>query len=176
MLSILQDGLLKVEPGLFIWTLLSFGLLVAVLWKTAWGKILAGLDNRASKISMDLDYAQNERKKVDILLANRQETLFKAKEDALDIVNKSKASAIEIKNKILTEAKLQAESLLSKAEMDIEQTRQKAFDEFKKEIIDISFKLTHRYLQKDLDGPKGQKVMERYLNEYQQECPNFKHG
>ncbi|MCL6582498.1 MAG: F0F1 ATP synthase subunit B [bacterium] len=174
MLSILQDGLLKVEPGLFIWTLLTFGLLVAVLWKLVWGKVLDGLDGRAAKISSDLEYAKKEREKVDLLLANRKETLLKAKEEALDIINKSKASAIEIKNKILTEAKIQAEALLKKAEMDIEQTRAKALDEFKKDIIDISFQLTYRYLQRDLDGPKGYELLERYLTEYQRNCSQFK--
>lgn len=177
MLSIFQEGLLKVEPGLFIWTLITFSLLVALLWKTVWGTILEALDNRATKIATDLDKAQKEREKVEQLLANRKETLLKAKEEALDIINKSKASAIEIKNKILTEAKLQAESLLKKAEMDIEQTQQKALDEFKKQIVEISFQLTHRYLRKDLDGSKGYEVFERYLAEYQQEqeCSNFKH-
>ncbi|MEW6379993.1 MAG: F0F1 ATP synthase subunit B [bacterium] len=174
MLSILQDGLLKVEPGLFIWTLLTFGLLVTVLWKMVWGRVLDGLDGRADKINDDIQYAKKEREKVDVLLANRKETLLKAKEEALDIINKSKASAIEIKNKILTEAKLQAEALLKKAEMDIEQTRAKALDEFKKDIIDISFQLTYRYLQRDLDGPKGYELLERYLTEYQQNCTQFK--
>jgi len=174
MLSILQDGLLKVEPGLFIWTVLTFGLLVAVLWKAAWGKILQGLDIRATKISLDLEHAQKERERVDLLLANRKETLLKAKEEALEIINKSKASAIEIKNKILTEAKLQAESLLKKAEMDIDQTRQKVLQEFKKEIIDISFHLARRYLQRDLDGPKGYEIFEQYLAEYQQQNSHFK--
>ena len=176
MLSILQDGLLKVEPGLFIWTVLTFGLLVALLWKLVWGKILDGLDHRASKIAGDLQYAQKEREKVDLLLANKEETLLKAKEEALDIINKSKASAIEIKNKILTEAKLQAESLLQKAEMDIEQTREKALDEFRKDIIDISFQLTNRFLKKDVDPEIGCAVLERYLAEYQQECAQLKHN
>jgi F-type H+-transporting ATPase subunit b len=174
MLSILKDGLLKVEPGLFIWTLLTFGFLVAILWKLVWGKVLDGLDGRASKIADDLDYAKNEREKVDVLLANRKETLLKAKEEALDIINKSKASAIEIKNKILTEAKLQAEALLKKAEMDIEQTRARALNEFKKEIIEISFQLTYRYLHRDLDGPKGYEILEHYLTEYQRDCSQFK--
>ncbi|MEW5801137.1 MAG: F0F1 ATP synthase subunit B [bacterium] len=169
MLSILQDGLLKVDPGLFIWTLLTFCLLVVLLWKLVWGKVLDGLDGRATKIAGDLDYAKKEREKVDLLLANRKETLLKAKEEALDIINKSKASAIEIKNKILTEAKLQAEALLKKAEMDIEQTRARALNEFKKEIIEISFHLTYRYLKRDMEGPKGYELLEHYLGEYQRD-------
>ncbi len=166
MLDILREGLLEIQPGLVIWTLITFGLLVFVLWRYVWGVILDALEARSSKIANDLEQIKQEKEVADGLLDQRKKMLLKAKEESLAIVSRTKASTVEIKNNILTEAKKEAEKLLRKAQKDIEQLRHKAMEEFKGELVNITFEMTRKFLQKEIDPREGERLMDDYLEEY----------
>ena len=49
-----QNPLVKLDPGLFIWTILTFLLLLMALAKFAWKPLLAMLDERQKKIEDSL--------------------------------------------------------------------------------------------------------------------------
>ena len=53
--------LLNVEPGLIIWTVITFVLLLIVLRKVAWGPILIALEQREHTIRNSLEEAQRAR-------------------------------------------------------------------------------------------------------------------
>ena len=166
MLDIIKDGLLQIQPGLVIWTVITFGLLVFVLWKYVWGVILDALEVRSAKIASELEHIKQEREVADGLLDQRKRMLLKAKEESLAIVSRTKASTVEIKNNILTEAKKEAEKLLQKAQKDIDQLRHKALEEFKSELVDITFEMTKKFLHKEIDPQEGKRLMDKYLDEY----------
>ncbi len=166
MLSILKEGLLQVQPGMVIWTLITFGMLVFVLWKYVWRIIINALDARSAKIAHDLEQIEQEKEVAEGLLNQRKKMLLKAKEESLDIVSRTKASTVEIKNNILTEAKKEAEKLLQKAQKDIDQLRYKAIQEFKTDLLDITFHMTKKFLQKEIDPHDGERLMDEYLEKY----------
>ena len=166
MFDILKDGLLQVQPGMVIWTLITFGVLVFVLWKYVWGVILDALDSRSQRIKGQLEQVAQEKEVADGLLEQRKKMLLNAKEESLKIVSRTKASTVEIKNNILTEAKKEAEKLLQKAQRDIEQLRHKALEEFKADLVDITFQMTNKFLHKNIDSKEGERLLDEYLEEY----------
>jgi F-type H+-transporting ATPase subunit b len=166
MLDIIREGLLQIQPGMVIWTLITFGLMVFVLWKYVWRVILHALEARSARIASDLEHIRQEKEVADGLLEQRKKMLLKAKEESLSIVNRTKASTVEIKNNILTEAKKEAEKLLQKAQRDIEQLRHKALEEFKAELVNITFEMSRKFLLKKIDPREGERLMDKYLEEY----------
>lgn len=166
MLDIIREGLLEIQPGMVIWTLITFGLMVFVLWKYVWRAILHALDARSARIANDLEHIRQEKEVADGLLEQRKKMLLKAKEESLSIVSRTKASTVEIKNNILTEAKREAEKLLQKAQRDIEQLRDKALEEFKGELVNITFEMSRKFLLKQIDPGEGERLMDKYLEEY----------
>ena len=54
-------SLLEVNPGLAIWTTVTFLLVLFILQKFAWKPITSALDERANKIHEDLDRAERIR-------------------------------------------------------------------------------------------------------------------
>jgi len=48
----IQEGLLKVEPGLLLWTIITFAVLVLILWKAAWKPVVEALDARAERFAV----------------------------------------------------------------------------------------------------------------------------
>src|SRR5215470_9220719 len=57
----MDNPLLRPDPGLFIWTIITFLVLLAVLAKFAWGPLLKALDARQQSIRAALDDAQRAK-------------------------------------------------------------------------------------------------------------------
>src|SRR5688500_13920023 len=60
-------GPLDVNTGLLIWTLLIFGIVVAVLYKFAWPNILGAVEQREAHIRDLLEGAERDREDARVL-------------------------------------------------------------------------------------------------------------
>ncbi|MGA1868206.1 MAG: F0F1 ATP synthase subunit B [bacterium] len=168
MLDFLKEGLLEIQPGMLVWTLITFGLVVFVLWKYVWNTILGAIDTRADKIIHELQRAEEEREVADGLLEENKRILLKAKEEAMEIVSKAKSRTVEIKDNTLNQTKKEAEQLVKKAYRDIEQIRRKELYNFKKELVEITFRITNKFVQKQIDISEGARLVDQYLEEYKE--------
>ena len=63
----MDNPLLRPDPGLFIWTIITFLVLVTILAKFAWGPLLKALDSRQEAIRKSLDDAQAAKQELERL-------------------------------------------------------------------------------------------------------------
>ena len=101
--------------GDFILIAGSFLLLIFLVKKYAWGNITSVLDERAEKISSDIDGAEEARKKAEELASKREAELAGSRTEAKTIIENAKETAEKSKADILAEAKLEAGRLKEKA-------------------------------------------------------------
>jgi F-type H+-transporting ATPase subunit b len=72
--------------GLFVWTSIVFLALLAILWKFAWGPVLAAVDEREKRIQGALDQAAAERNEAAKLLAEHREQMADARRKAQQLI------------------------------------------------------------------------------------------
>ena len=94
--------------GDFILIAGSFLLLIFLVKKYAWGNLTNILDERAEKISSDIDGAEAARKKAEELASKREAELAGSRTEAKTIIENAKETAEKSKADILAEAKLEA--------------------------------------------------------------------
>ena len=63
----MDNPLVQPDPGLFIWTILTFLVLVALLARFAWRPLLQALERRQAAIAKSLDDAQHAREELERL-------------------------------------------------------------------------------------------------------------
>ena len=63
----MDNPLVQPDPGLFIWTIVTFLVLVTLLAKFAWGPLLKALDQRQAAIRKSLDDAQQAKQELEKL-------------------------------------------------------------------------------------------------------------
>ena len=63
----MNNPLVQPDPGLFIWTIVVFLVLLALLAKFAWRPLLEALDSRQAAIAKSLDDAQQARRELERL-------------------------------------------------------------------------------------------------------------
>src|SRR5680860_1533861 len=77
----------EVSPGLFIWSALTFVLLVALLYKFAFGPLMELQQQRQDEIHESIREAERLREEARQLLSDYQEQLAKARHESEEILS-----------------------------------------------------------------------------------------
>ena len=109
------------EPGLMIWTLITFGVAVLVLTMFAFKPLQKALDERRQSIQDSVDAAEQTRAEAQRLLEEYKATLAKVRGESEEILERARSTADHAKAEMMTEAKVQSERVLEKAREQIEQ-------------------------------------------------------
>ena len=151
--------------GDFILIAGSFLLLIFLVKKYAWGNITSILDQRAEKISSDIDGAELARKKAEELASKREAELAGSRTEAKTIIENAKETAEKSKADILAEAKLEAGRLKEKANQEIAQNKAEALQSVKGDVADLTISLAGKILSKNLDSQAHKELIDQYIDQ-----------
>jgi F-type H+-transporting ATPase subunit b len=157
--------LIKPSVGLMIWTLLVFGLTMILLARLAFPRISAALDSRQKAIEDSIDTAQRTRKEADKILAEYRERLQEARAQADEIVQHARATAEAHDREAREQARGLAAEASARAERDIEAATQRALQELRKEVADLTVMATEKVTRKALDSADQKRLVEEALSE-----------
>lgn len=156
---------LDVNPGLIIWTVVTFILLLLILKKIAWKPILNSLSERENFIKESLEKADKAQKDAEKLIADNRANLSKAEEEAQKIIEQSRDLAEKLKTQILDESRLQAKKMIADAAGEIERKNAEAFSKLKSQVADIAVNAAEKILRDNLDKDKQVKLVNKYLDD-----------
>ena len=151
--------------GDFILIAGSFLLLIFLVKKYAWGNITSVLDERAEKISSDIDGAEEARKKAEELASKREAELAGSRKEAKTIIENAKETAEKSKADILAEAKLEAGRLKDKANQEIAQNKAEALQSVKGEVADLTISLAGKIITQNLDSQAHKELIDQYIDQ-----------
>jgi F-type H+-transporting ATPase subunit b len=160
-----NGGLLDVNPGLMIWTVITFIILLLILKKVAWKPILTALDKRESDIKESLAQAEKAKEDAKKILEENQANLAKAEEDSKKIIEQSRAYAESLKEQMLKDSKEQAKRIVDDASSEIQRKQDAAFEELKSQIAEIAVNAAEKLIRESLDAQKSKQVIDKYLND-----------
>tara|TARA_B110000116_G_scaffold33440_1_gene25505 strand:- start:95 stop:658 length:564 start_codon:yes stop_codon:yes gene_type:complete len=153
------------DPGLFLWTLVTFSIVLIILKTMAWGPLMEALDDREKRINDALssaDKAKEEAEKV----SNEYDTMIKkAQAEAQDIVAKGKESGNNLRDEIERKANQKADELLEKSNKQIEAAKTKAIDEIKSISVDLAIQAASKVINKNLDDAANRDLAKSTINE-----------
>ena len=150
--------------GNFILIAGSFLLLVFLIKKFAWDNIVGILDQRAQKISDDIDSAEIARKNAEALEQKREEALAGSRAEAATIVETAKETAEKNKAGILADAAEEVSRLKQKANQEIAQSKEDALKAIKSDVADLSINLASKILGQSLDKEAQSQLIDNYID------------
>ena len=170
LLGVLASGsgggsLLDVNPGLIIWTIVTFLILLFILKKVAWKPILSALDQREKDIKDSLEKAEKAKEDAQKILDENQATLAKAEEESKKIIEQSRSYAENLKEQMLKESKEQAKKLVEDAAEEIDRRKDSAFEELKDQVAKIAVNAAEKIMKQNLDAEKNKHIVDSYLKD-----------
>ncbi len=157
-MEVLKDGLLKVDPGLLLWTIITFIVLLLILWKAAWKPIVEALDARSEKIRGDIEAAEKSRLEAEKLFEEHRQMMDKAKDDAQQVIADGKNDAEKLKNSIVEKANQEAKDMVERARKEITLAKDKALTEIQAEVVTLTTEIASKVISKNLN-PDDQKAL-----------------
>ena len=159
----MNNPLVLLDPGLFVWTILTFLVLLGVLAKFAWNPLLKMLKDREDLIRSSLEDAEKAQTELANLNAEREEIINKARSEAQSILSEGKVAASKLKDETLKAAKDQAKSILTDAEKQIRIEKHKAIEEIKSEVVDLSLSVATKLIKKNISREDNQTLIDESL-------------
>ena len=159
----MNNPLVQLDPGLFVWTILTFLVLLGVLAKFAWNPLLKMLKDREELIRSSLDDAEKARTELELLNSEGEDIVNKARSEAQTILAEGKAAASKLKDETLNAAKDQAKSILTEAKKQIRIEKDKAIEEIKSEVVDLSLSVAAKLIKKNISREDNQALIDESL-------------
>lgn len=156
---------LGIDWKLLIAQIINFLVLLFVLYKFAYGPVLAMLDKRQKKIEKGLKDADEAHKKLAESAELQKEILRKARIEAKEIVERSHIQAEKSKSEIAVEAKKQSEKIIANAKDQIELEKNKMITEVKSEIGSLVVIAAEKIIDEKFDVSKDKKLIESVIND-----------
>lgn len=159
-----MDAILKVDPGLIIWTIFNFLIFLFLLLKFGTKPIMNGLNSREKRISDSIEQAEKLNLDSQKMLKESEAKLNNAQLEMAEIIKKGRLQSEEF----LKNAALEAESIkkhkIDEAISEIDHSKEIALKELRKEVANLVVGATAKILETELDKDKHYKLVESYIN------------
>jgi len=161
----MDNPLVQVEPGLAIWTILTFLALLFLLAKFAWRPLLRALDARQETIRKSLEDAQQARQAAEDANKNSEHILKQARADAETIVAASRAEAEKLREEMRQMARADAEIVMRDARTRIDAETDRALRKIREEIADLSVDIATKLIRRNCSREANIDLIEETLNQ-----------
>ena len=98
--------LFTVNLGTSVWTAIVFLMLLGILWKFAWGPLLAAVDAREKGIQDSLEEAAARNAEAERLLEEHRQQLADARRQASEVLSDAKAAGDRVRKEIEEKARV----------------------------------------------------------------------
>jgi len=166
------NPLVQPDPGLYIWTIVTFLVLVALLAKFAWRPLLAALEERQAGIRAALDEAQKARVEVERVRADSERLLNEARVEGGQILARTREDAARLRDELKQQAQADAARVIANAERQIKLDTNRALEQIRREAIDLSVTIASKLLQRNVSKEDNARLIEDTVKQID-EGPRF---
>jgi F-type H+-transporting ATPase subunit b len=158
-------GIFEINPGLFLWALFTFIILVVLLYFFAFKPLIRMAKARQESIDQAIEEAERLRTDADDLLESYRQQLAEAREEAGAILDRARKAGETTKAEALEEAKAQAEATLVKARQQIERDTNQALQKIREEVADLTIAATAKVARTGLSGEDQLRLIQQAIDE-----------
>ncbi len=157
--------MLDINPGLIVWTIVTFIIVLFVLRATAWKPLLAALAAREEKIRSSLEQAEQARQEAGRLLEENKRQLAQAEEQSQRIVNEGRALGDKLKTEIVEKANASSRRMIEQAKEEILREKDSALIQLRTEVSDLAILAAGKILDANLDTPKQRELVDAVIKD-----------
>ena len=161
----MNNPLVQVDPGLFIWTILVFLVLLTLLAKFAWKPLLQALEARQNTITKALDDAQKAKVELERLNQESEAIIRRARGEADAIITSSRADAERLKLELRDKAKAEADGIVKNAERQIQLETARALQQIRHEAADLGVAIASKLIQRNITKEDNEKLIDEALRQ-----------
>jgi len=168
----MDNPLVQPDPGLYIWTIVTFLVLLALLARFAWRPLLDALEQRQEVIRKSLDEARQAKEELQRLHVESAKILAEARSEAAGIMSSTRADAARFAEEMKQKARVDADALVKHAQREIDSQTARAVQSIRREAIDLSVAVASKILRRDISAADNERLVDDTIREMQAKAGN----
>ena len=161
----MDNPLVQTDPGLFIWTIVTFLVLLTLLAKFAWKPLLEALETRQNSIRKSLDEAQQAKVELERLIVESGHIIQRARVDAEAIIAQSRSDGDRLREEIRAKARTEADHIVKNAERQIQLETSRALEQIRREAVDLSVMIASKIIQRNISKEDNERLIDEALRQ-----------
>jgi F-type H+-transporting ATPase subunit b len=159
------NPLIQVTPGLMIWTIICFLVVLFVLRRFAFAPVQQMIDTRRERIQSALDEADNARTEARELLEEHRKLIGQAKTESEEILAEARRISDAQRERVKVETEEDRQRRLEETRRQIEQATQQALGQIRDEVGKLSLLAAEKITRKSLTGADQSRLIDEALAE-----------
>jgi F-type H+-transporting ATPase subunit b len=160
-----SNALIKVTPGLMIWTIISFLVTLFVLKRYAFGPIQRMIDQRRERIEQAIAEADNAREEARNLLEEHRRLIGQAKSESEEILAEARRVAEAQRERVRQETDEDRQRRLEETRRQIDQATVQALGQIRDEVGRLSLLAAEKITRKSLTDADQRRLIDEALAE-----------
>ena len=160
-----MNPLVQPDPGLVVWTILTFLILVALLARFAWRPLLQALERRQATIAQSLDDAQRARQELERLQRESTQIMAQARAEAESMLARSRSDAEALREELKQKARTEAAAIVKNAERQIQLETARAVQQIRHEAVDLSVAIASKILRRQVTREDNEALIQEALKQ-----------
>ena len=161
----MDNPLLQFEPGLMIWTVVTFLVTLLVLRKIAWGPLLKALDDRENRIDDALTKAEKARKEAEDAIAQARQDSAAALRKSEEMVKQAKVEAEQLRQRMIDEAKAESQKVVEDGLKRLESEQRAAMQQMRRETADLAIQAAAKLVRSTLSEQQQREIVDGFLRD-----------
>jgi F-type H+-transporting ATPase subunit b len=162
----MNNPLVQLDPGLYIWTIVTFLVLFALLAKFAWRPLLQALEERQAAIRKSLDDAQQARQELERVQHESSQFVARARAEADGILGQTRADAERLRQELRETARAEAATIVRNAEKQIELQTVQAVRQIRAEAVDLSVMIAEKLIGRHLSKEDNERLIAQTIEQF----------
>jgi F-type H+-transporting ATPase subunit b len=158
-----SNALIKVTPGLMIWTIVSFAITFFVLKRYAFGAIQGAIDERRRRIQQSIEDAEASRNEARRLLEEHRALIGKARGQAEEILADARRVADAQRERVKEETEADRKRRLEETRRQIEAETHRALEQIRAEVAELTLVAATKVTGKALDGADHRRLIDEAI-------------
>ena len=160
------------DPGLYVWTIITFLVLLVVFNKLAWRPLKGILQTREDLIRKSLDDARQAKQELERLHVESQKILNEARVQADRILSETRSDANRLRDELKQKAQTEAAGIMKNAERQIEMETARALQQIRSEAVDISVAIATKLLARNVTKEDNERLIEETFKQIEARKPS----
>lgn len=157
--------LLRFSPGVGIWALVVFVLLLLVLKRFAWTPILDALDARETSVRDSLEQATRIQAENARLQEEQARLLSEARHEAAQVIQNAREAGETLKKSLEASAQDEKRRILASATQEIEAQTAAAVATLRKTTAELSIDIAGKLIRQNLDDAGNRALVDQLIQE-----------
>ncbi|AEK56680.1 MULTISPECIES: F0F1 ATP synthase subunit B [Acidithiobacillus] len=151
--------------GTLIIQLITFAILVVLLYKYLYGPLRKIMDERRAKISDGLAAAERGKEELALAQKRAEQILRDAKDKAAEIIASAERRAVEMREEAQVKAREEADRIIAGARAEIEVETNRAREVLRGQVVELVVDGTRRILHREIDSNAHRDILDRVVGE-----------